>query len=68
MSKVKRGRNNSVLVQDQNPNFRSKDGRLFLVRCYICGGERGRENYAPYVASGQCAWCGWKDTEAHGKR
>lgn len=29
-----------------------------LVRCYTCGGERGRENWAMAVASGRCAWCG----------
>jgi len=47
--------------QDQRPNFR-KDGKLFLVRCFACGDkEQGRENWAPAVASGQCAWCGWKE-------
>lgn len=33
--------------QDQRPNFRDKEGRLFLVRCFACGGEYGRENWAP---------------------
>lgn len=42
------------------PNFKGKDGRLYLIRCYECGGEYGRENYAPAVADGVCAWCGWK--------
>lgn len=46
--------------QDRPPNFR-KDGELYLVRCYACGGKHGRENYAMAVASGQCAWCGWKE-------
>ena len=32
-----------------------KDGRAYL-RCPECR----RENYAPAVARGQCAWCGWK--------
>ena len=49
--------------QDRPPNFR-KDGRLFLVRCFACGSkERGTENYLPAVASGQCAWCGWKEKD-----
>lgn len=49
-------------VNDRSPNFRATDGsgRLFLVRCFACGGERGRENWGPAVASGYCAWCGWK--------
>jgi len=45
------------------PNFRDEQGRLFLVRCYACDSERGRENYLMAVASGACAWCGWKDKE-----
>lgn len=43
-------------VQDQPPNFREA-GKLYLVRCRVCD----RENYAPAVASGQCAWCGWSE-------
>ncbi len=51
-------------INDQPPNFRTKDGRLFLVRCYSCKEGSGRENWAPGVATGQCAWCGWKDKPA----
>lgn len=47
--------------QMQGQNFRDKKGNLFLIRCYACGGEHGKENYAMAVASGQCAWCGWKE-------
>jgi hypothetical protein len=51
-------------------NFES-EGQLFLVRCVACSDEpddpkvpkRGRENYAPMVASGVCAWCGWQEEE-----
>jgi len=50
-------------IQDRTPNFRGENGRLFLVRCFACGGERGKENYAMAVASGQCAWCGWIEKE-----
>ena len=45
--------------QHQPPNF-TKSGRLYLIRCFKCVPEYGKENWAPYVASGQCAWCGWK--------
>ena len=45
----------------QEPNFRDEQGKLFLVRCFACGGERGTENYGPAVASGTCAWCGWSE-------
>jgi hypothetical protein len=58
---------NPKAKQDRHPNFRGdspitgKKGQLYLVRCFVCGGERGTENYAGAVASGQCAWCGWKE-------
>lgn len=50
--------------QDRAPNFRGVDGQLFLVRCFVCEPWRGRENYLPAVASGTCAWCGWKEEAA----
>lgn len=50
-------------INDRPPNFRSDEGKLYLVRCFVCGGEHGRENYIPAVATGQCAWCGWKEEE-----
>lgn len=40
---------------DKPANFIGPDGRKYLVRCPACG----RENWAPAVASGTCAWCGW---------
>ncbi len=46
--------------QDRAPNFRA-DGQLFLVRCFACEPTRGRENYAPAVATGRCAFCGWTE-------
>ena len=48
--------------QDKPPNFRNEDGKLYLIRCFACSDNpRGKENYTPAVASGQCAWCGWKE-------
>lgn len=47
--------------QDRPPNFRSEDGRLFLVRCFACDPDHGRENWALAVADGTCAFCGWKE-------
>jgi hypothetical protein len=49
-------------INDRTPNFRDEDGSLFLRRCFACDPEHGRENWAPAVASGQCAWCGWTET------
>lgn len=49
-------------VQDRAPNFR-KDGQIYLVRCFVCERKNGRENWAPAVASGKCAWCGWHEAE-----
>lgn len=45
--------------QDRPPNFRDECGDLYLVRCYACAPEHGTENWAPAVAGGTCAWCGW---------
>lgn len=45
--------------QDREPNFRDKSGKLYLVRCFACDAERGRENWAMMVARGICSWCGW---------
>ena len=53
---------------DRKPNFRTKTGRLYLVRCFSCGGDHGRENWAVAVASGQCAWCGWSEESAEQKQ
>ena len=39
--------------------FKSKDGKLFLVRCPKCRVE----NYALSVSSGICAWCGYTARE-----
>lgn len=51
-------------LQEGPPNFRGKDGQLFLVRCFACGDwPQGRENYLPAVASGRCAWCGWQEAQ-----
>ncbi len=49
-------------IQDQGSNWRT-DGKLFLVRCYVCG----RENAGGVVASGTCAWCGWKEDKQDAK-
>lgn len=65
MSKKKATVAKTVVDQMQGGNFRDKDGKLFLVRCYACEPERGRENYAPIVATGYCAWCGWKEKKGN---
>lgn len=58
------------IQQYSEPNFIGSRGGLYLVRCYQCPGaeegdqrdwaDHGRENWAPAVAGGSCAWCGWK--------
>ena len=52
-----------MTIQDKGKNFRGKDGKLFLVRCYVCDEEFGEENYVMMVASGRCAWCGWHEQD-----
>lgn len=51
-------------VNDRPPNFRDEGGRLFLMRCFACEPERGQENWAPSVATGTCAFCGWSEERA----
>jgi len=50
-------------LEDCSENFRDDKGNPFVVRCPKCR----RENWAMAVASGQCAWCGWQETndQAH---
>jgi hypothetical protein len=52
--------------QHRAPNFRDEKGQLYLVRCYVCGGTNGKENYALNVALGACAWCGWNEENNNG--
>lgn len=44
--------------RELSENF-SVDGKTYLVRCPKCN----KENYAPSVASGVCAWCGYNANE-----
>lgn len=39
--------------------YQSKNGKICMIRCFKCG----RENYAPAVASGTCAWCAYDANE-----
>ncbi len=52
-----------LVSQDRKPNFRDHTGNLFLVRCFACNPEIGRENYSMAVSSGVCAFCGWSEAE-----
>ncbi len=62
-----------ISIDDQlknKANFIGDKGQLFLVRCMACpDGDPlwGRENYSMAVASGQCAWCGWKAPRVQGE-
>jgi len=42
----------------------SDDGRIFMTRCPKCH----RENYAPAVSAGICAWCGYDANEDYGEK
>ena len=46
-------------IEDCSENFRDDKGKPFVVRCPKCR----RENWAMAVASGQCAWCGWSESD-----
>ena len=39
--------------------FTDQQGNPFMKRCPKCG----RENYAPMVATGSCAWCHYTITK-----
>jgi len=45
-------------LQNRLPNFLYKK-KFFLLRCYVCGGRWGKENYPKDIGTGSCAWCGW---------
>lgn len=47
--------NAPAMFEGERANFYGPNGKRYLVRCPSCK----RENYAPSVSSGQCAWCGW---------
>lgn len=51
----------------EEPNFFSEEGKFYLVRCFECDKVLGKENYLPAVATGQCAWCGWKGKNKYDK-
>lgn len=53
MSDVRKGKGNGFVA----------DGKIFLRRCFECG----RENWAPAVASGCCAWCGFDANKDKGQ-
>lgn len=44
-----------IRLEDCPVNFRSKTGKPYVVRCPKCK----QENWAPAVATGVCAMCGW---------
>lgn len=48
-------------INGKSKGFWGKDDKWYLERCLSCAeGEHGRENWGPAVASGSCAWCGYK--------
>jgi hypothetical protein len=42
-------------------NFIGDNGKFYMVYCPKCF----KENYAPVVATGKCAWCGHDGNERH---
>jgi ribosomal protein L37E len=41
--------------QGKGNGYKDDDGTVCMIRCFQCG----RENWAPAVATGHCAWCGF---------
>lgn len=50
--------------QKRSPNF-EEGGQWYMVRCFTCSPNGGRENWAMAVATGQCCWCGDKIGEGN---
>lgn len=48
---------------DRPPNFRGDNGKLYLVRCFVCEPNGGKENWSMAVATGRCEWCGWEEAK-----
>lgn len=55
-------------VNERKPNYRDGAGNFYLVRCFACDPEHGREKYAPSVALGLCGWCGAGEGESLPRR
>ncbi len=47
------------IKQGNGVGYTNKEGLICMIRCFECG----RENWAPAVASGTCAWCGHNPNE-----
>ena len=46
------------MTNNKPPNF-EKEGKFYLIRCFACSDSpRGRENWLPAAATGECSWCG----------
>ncbi len=42
-----------TISRGEGSGYKRSDGKMCMVRCFVCG----KENYAPAVHSGRCAWC-----------
>lgn len=40
---------------NKGTGYIEEGGKICMIRCFSCG----KENYAPSVASGKCAWCNY---------
>ena len=45
--------------KDKGFGYKTDNGLVCMQRCFTCG----RENWAPIVSSGQCAWCGYNPND-----
>ena len=57
--------NSKKINQDRSPNFRDENGKLQLIRCFVCDPENGRENNSSCIEQGKCYWCGWGENYRH---
>jgi len=55
-NKIKFKNNN---INDRPPNWRDKNGNLYVIKCFKCG----KENHGAAVSSGICAYCGYNGEE-----
>lgn len=64
LNKLATGVGALLVNRNIRPKPEARMSKIFMVRCVKCRAE----NWAPAVASGQCAWCGYEANEEDVKK
>jgi len=42
--------------------YKGQNGKLCMAKCFSCG----KDNWAPLISTGNCAWCDYSPNEVRG--